>query len=63
MDKELINQRLLELEKLKLEAYANLNAVVGAIQDCQYWLNVLEKSPQGEQLSSDPASRSKNLRS
>ena len=38
MTKEEIEARIVELKKLHTEALANLNAIGGAIQDCEFWL-------------------------
>ncbi len=45
-----INARFVELSKMEEEArislantQANLNAIIGAKQDCQYWLNEIGK--------------------
>lgn len=36
--------RLLELQKQLEQVQANGNALMGAIQDCKYWLEVLERN-------------------
>jgi hypothetical protein len=42
MTKESIEQRKVELQKQLEQIQATGNAVVGAIQDCDYWLSQLE---------------------
>lgn len=42
MTKEAIKKRLAELQKELEQINANGNAVMGAIQDCQYWLAQLD---------------------
>jgi hypothetical protein len=37
-----IEERLAELEKGRTQAAANLHAFDGAIQECQYWLNLVK---------------------
>lgn len=43
MDKETIIKRLEELRETRIQALANVNAIEGAIQDCLYWSNELDK--------------------
>lgn len=43
MDKEAIKKRLAELQKELEQIQANGNAILGAIQDCKYWLAELER--------------------
>lgn len=43
MSKEAIEKRLAELQKELDQVQANGNALIGAIQDCQYWLSEIEK--------------------
>jgi len=43
MTKENIEKRIIELQKQLEQINANGNAVIGAIQDCNYWLAELEK--------------------
>lgn len=59
MNAERIKQRLAELENQKRQLHANLHAVDGAMQDCEYWLNEIEKErkPNGD-LS--PASKTRD---
>jgi hypothetical protein len=42
MNKELIEKRLLELQKQLEQIQANGNATVGAIQECKYWLSQMD---------------------
>ena len=42
MDKEAILKRKAELEAIKDELTAKLNAVVGGIYECDYWLADIE---------------------
>jgi chaperonin cofactor prefoldin len=44
ISKETINSRVAELVKREQELRSELNAVVGAIQDCGYWLAFLDKA-------------------
>jgi hypothetical protein len=44
MNKEQINNRLEQLREGQKQALAQVNATEGAIQDCLYWLEELEKS-------------------
>jgi hypothetical protein len=41
--KDAINSRVAELVKKEQELRSELNAVIGAIQDCGYWLAQLDK--------------------
>jgi len=43
MDKEKLEARLVTLQKELEQIQANGNALLGAIQDCKYWLAELEK--------------------
>ena len=43
IDKETIEARIAELIKREQALRADLNAVIGAIQDCNYWKAALEK--------------------
>jgi hypothetical protein len=43
MTKESIEQRKIELQKQLDQLQANGNAVVGAIQECNYWLAEVAK--------------------
>lgn len=43
MNKESIEKRLAELRKLLDQTQANGNAIVGAMQECNYWLAQIEK--------------------
>ena len=45
MDKGRILARLAELEAQAEKLKADLNAVGGAIQDCQFWLAELDAAP------------------
>jgi hypothetical protein len=42
MDKNKIKERLVKLEEAKQQMLANLNAIAGGIQECNYWLSVIE---------------------
>jgi hypothetical protein len=43
MTKDSVTARKNELEQQRLQFLANLNAVAGAMQDCDYWLAQLEE--------------------
>jgi len=43
MDKEAIEKRLSELRRELERVQANGNALLGAIQDCEYWLAKLKE--------------------
>ena len=42
IDKEALEKRLVELRKELEQLQNNGNALIGAIQDCEYWLAQLE---------------------
>ena len=44
MNREAIGKRLAALKEQLKQVEANGNALVGAIQDCEYWLAELEKA-------------------
>ena len=44
MDKEAVGKRLTMLKEQLKQVEANGNALVGAIQDCEYWLAEIEKA-------------------
>jgi len=46
MNKEALEKRIAELQKELDQMQANGNAIIGAIQDCKYWLSILEKNEQ-----------------
>jgi hypothetical protein len=39
---EQVKARMEQLERERQRLTANLNATIGAIQDCEYWLGVVE---------------------
>lgn len=39
MNKEAVEKRLAELRKMLEQIEANGNATLGAIRECEYWLN------------------------
>ena len=41
MTEQDLNERLKSLDAQRRQAEANLNAIAGALQECQYWLNQL----------------------
>ena len=41
MTEETLKKRLESLEAQRRQMEANLNAIAGALQECQYWLNQL----------------------
>jgi hypothetical protein len=43
MTKDSVLARKNELDQQRLQYIANLNAVVGAIQDCDYWIAKLDE--------------------
>lgn len=42
MDKEALEKRLAELRKSLEQVQANGNALIGAIQECEHWLKVID---------------------
>jgi len=44
MDKEKLEKRLAELQASLKQVEANGNALLGAIQECQYWLAQIEQT-------------------
>lgn len=44
MTKENLQTRLKQLEEARITTMANLNAIIGAIQECTYWLDTLNKA-------------------
>jgi hypothetical protein len=45
MDRDRILARITELEAQADKLKADLNAVGGALQDCQFWLSELDAAP------------------
>jgi prefoldin subunit 5 len=41
MTEQSLKKRLLELDAQRKQMEANLNAIAGAMQECQYWLNAI----------------------
>ncbi len=48
MNRESIEKRLAELRQELDRIQANGNALIGAIQDCEYWLSQMDKSEQAD---------------
>ena len=46
MNPDKIRERIAQLEKEQRSAFANYNALHGAIQEAQYWLSVVERDEQ-----------------
>jgi len=46
MTREDVEARIVELQKLHDQAVANMNALRGAIQDCEFWLSRLNAEPE-----------------
>ena len=46
--KESIQARIQDLENQKKQMEANANALAGAIQDCQYWLEVVKNAEEAK---------------
>jgi hypothetical protein len=53
--KDGIEERMAQLARQKEAAFADLNAIDGAMQDCQYWLSQIEK----EEVSNDDDDKDK----
>ena len=52
VSREALQTRLVELERQREQAIANVNAISGAIQECQYWVAWLkEKEREAEARS------------
>ena len=43
MNKASVEARKEDLQRQREQLVANINAVVGALQDCDYWLSVIEE--------------------
>jgi hypothetical protein len=41
--REAVEKRLASLEEVRRQTLANLNALNGAVEDCKYWLEQLDK--------------------
>lgn len=46
IDQKAVAARLLELREQLERTRANMNAISGAIQDCEFWLQFLAEAPQ-----------------
>lgn len=44
MNKENLDKRLKDLNDLRVQKLAEVNAVEGAIQDCLYWISEIDKT-------------------
>lgn len=51
MNKEMLEKRINELQSQKDMSIANANACAGGIEDCKYWLHVLDEEE--KKLNSD----------
>ena len=54
MDKEELKKRLAELNKTLEQIQANGNATLGAIRECEYWLQRLENKEKEEGVTTLP---------
>ena len=52
--KEVLELRLVALERDRAQAIANVNAYDGAIQECQFWLELLKDAEQEEAMVEFP---------
>ena len=43
MDKEKIEKRIKSLEAAKEQMIANLNAIIGSINECKFWIEELSR--------------------
>ena len=57
IDRPAIEERRAALEVQRAALEGQINAVLGAIQDCDYWLAKLDETPVGPQASVTPAPR------
>ncbi len=46
--KELIEQRMMELDRQEKQFWADLNYVLGAKKECEYWLEKLSEEQKKE---------------
>ena len=55
MTEQSLKKRLLELDAQRKQMEANLNAIAGAMQECQYWLNAIPtaNSPVEEEIKNE----------
>ena len=53
MDKEKLEARLLELQQSLKQLEANGNAMLGAIEECKYWLAQIEQTESAKQAASN----------
>jgi hypothetical protein len=57
MNKEKLEKRLVELEAQLRQIENNGNAVIGAIQECQYWLAQIEQSKNAPKKTEKPVEK------
>jgi hypothetical protein len=57
MDKETITKRKQELLATREQFLANANAVLGAIQDCDFWLSELDKAANPAPVADPPETK------
>ena len=55
MDRATVEARLAELRKQFEQVQANGNALLGAIQDCEFWLKQIDTQDGGGHSASPPA--------
>ena len=55
MTKELLEQRIKELKDRQTAILADLNAIGGAIQDCEFWLWFIEHPPTASEKDANEA--------
>jgi hypothetical protein len=62
MNVESLKSRIELLTAQAKQLELNLHAIGGAIQDCQYWLNELEKSDAANQVNDTQGAESRTSR-
>ena len=53
MNREAVEKRLEELRSSFEQAISNANAIQGAIQDCEYWLKIIEEEAEKSASNSE----------
>jgi len=48
-----LKERLEALEAQRRQMEANLNAIAGAMQECQYWLQKIAKEPEQQHVDAN----------
>jgi hypothetical protein len=47
MELDKLKERLVKLEEARNQAVAQINAIIGSMEECRYWISQLENTDKG----------------